>query len=240
MKVELVRTVLSDLAHLRDSWNRDVSEDALRRDSGILRKLVVDRHLHYAWNHIRPLAAGPSIACFDLKAALARFPQKSNEFIFAGLASHGRMTILGAFVVSPKLTKEETEKLMQLGPPTVTLPFTKYREGGCLVVKNEVITRMEVIKFICNMSGGIHLGPPKNEREAKVQVLLDEIRSPKFRRRHGKSGGWTLTDDFDPVYLSLLSIGQEIVRSNDIVALLDDPLLKSWGGEGPLPALPRT
>lgn len=66
----LVKTVAEDLAHLASSWTTDLTTERARRESGILRRLLVDRDYAKAWT-VAQLPRTPLVRAPDLDTALA-------------------------------------------------------------------------------------------------------------------------------------------------------------------------
>ena len=68
MNIELVKYVYSDLIFIRDNWIEDISDDNLRRNSNILRNLLVEGKLLKAWKEIgltsQPYIPSPNLDYF--------------------------------------------------------------------------------------------------------------------------------------------------------------------------------
>ena len=63
---QLLNVVYSDLCYIRDEWDEVIEDDKLRRDSTVLRRLLVDGDLLRVWNitdfHEQPKINSPSLS----------------------------------------------------------------------------------------------------------------------------------------------------------------------------------
>ncbi len=77
---EEARIVADDLRHLREAWSPDISEAQIRRESPILRRLLIDEAYGRSWRAIG-LPKEPIVTASDLKAWLGTL-----ELGFIGMA----------------------------------------------------------------------------------------------------------------------------------------------------------
>lgn len=101
MDTELGRQIRSDLAYLQESWNQaEIDDDFLRRDSGILRRLLIDGGGGILRTYRRQLGhcGDLKVTALDLKAQLEGLDRSQVKFATAGGASHNGLTVAGAFI----------------------------------------------------------------------------------------------------------------------------------------------
>ena len=98
------------------------------------------------------------------------------------------------------------------GPPEQTWALARYLREPCAVVDGKAISRQHLIQYISNKLGGIHWDPSRQENKTKESafVALDSLAS-----RANLAGK-------NPVYFELLAIGQCLVKSPQVAALLAD------------------
>jgi hypothetical protein len=56
-QAELLKTVVEDLTYLKDEWDQNIDDAAIRRGSTVLRRLLVNGELQRAWRRDNPLRA---------------------------------------------------------------------------------------------------------------------------------------------------------------------------------------
>lgn len=87
-KDTLLEIVAADLRYLAVEWNGSIEDDALRRNSVVLRRLVVEGELQRAWK-----AAGfhgePKISCMMLPRLPREIDQRDIKFASAGGGAYG-------------------------------------------------------------------------------------------------------------------------------------------------------
>jgi hypothetical protein len=119
-----------------------------------------------------------------------------RDGIYAGglIANRGTTIPGGA-----SLTRQQVDRMMEH-------PFSlsEYRRSACAVVERSRITRDELIKYMANVRGGVHLGrgsTATRERELIAKVQRLEGRVNAFR--------------MDGLFFELLSIGQSVGAAPD-------------------------
>jgi hypothetical protein len=116
------------------------------------------------------------------------------------------MRIGQTFYSDEALTPAQIQKIAALGPQEVTQNLTDFVNSPCVVVEGTTISRIELVKYVVNKLGGAHYD---SKREKDYQRLLD------YAGQHYALAGK------NSVYFELLSIGQRLVKSPDIVKLRD-------------------
>ncbi len=215
MDFELARLVAEDLDYLFKEWNQDIDDASLRRSSPVLRSLLVEGLLacaaHQANREVRVMA--PAIARVVTKEEL-----RECTFFQAGGANFKGMMVQSMSIVpraqSPAEIKASFERSKNVIGKSYPVKLNAFLKQTSFVVKNILINREEVIKYVANKLGGAHYDssrpPSKVPGEASLDqkyALLDEVRRGMF------------VADKNAVYYELLSIGQRISNSRDIRGL---------------------
>lgn len=215
MKIEpkdsryIVKTVREDLEYLITEWTQDIDEKSLRISSGILRRLLLEDALGRAWR-LAGFEKEPSIKAFGLGCLLSSEGPSTISFAQAGGAK-----VRGCQISSITQRKRPRSFNKLKGPPYIPAPvqysLNQFIESVCMVIEGQIVRRREVIKYVANKLGGVHIdtvrGNPKSEKKHKAEkvfLLLDNV----FKSRE--------TLKKNAVFYELLSIGQDLINSNDI------------------------
>ena len=205
---DLEESVRSDLEHLATSWIQPQGEAAVRRDSAVLRRLLLDGSgtLRRYRQQLR-LKGDPKIRAIDLMAAIP------GDWSTVILAAAG-----GAQVGGVVIQLIETRSAPPPEPPSVTFPTKLYPLSNflmtpCMIVAGHPVNRKEVIQYVANKLGGVHLDTSRKADEIAYKAL-DEHRG-EFS---------VLNSEIDLLYYELLAIGQHLLRSDDISSLVSPEL----------------
>lgn len=208
--LERLRIVAKDLDYLRHEWNEGVDDDSLRRSSTVLRRLLVEGELLRAWRDLgmpkQPIVTAPS-----LEAWLGGIPYDRVAWANAGGAKYRSVEVAGTLQVRGDLPTEWRQRSGQSDPER-TMSLKRFVESPCIVVRGQLVTRRDVIKYVANKLGGAH--PIDTKRDAnnpqdKKYLLLDSVHNV-----------YTVADK-EAIYFELLSIGQCAVRAPDIRGFID-------------------
>jgi hypothetical protein len=218
---DLIQVVRADLSHLATELHESVDDDALRRSSTILRRLLVEGDLQRAWR-----ASGHAdrllIRAPTLEYIQSAIPQQKVVLAAAGGSRFKGLAMMGFLEASYVLPKEDLDRLHGKGIPTRELPAEQYVASPSMIVKGVAISRRLIIKYVANKLGGAHFDPKRRPDKEKVPFeLLDHVRATYVLA--GKNA----------VYFELLAIGQSTTNSGQ---------LREWVGlppaEGPFAAAP--
>jgi hypothetical protein len=209
---EILRIVLADLSYLHEEWVQDITENSLRVTSPVLRRLLIDDALlQRAWR-ASGFEKSPKITAFSLKPDLQYMKEASHEVFlaWAGGAKIPGLGRVGNMIAVAKYLSDEEARILSTAQgreEEETLDLPKYIEAPAIVVRNVVIPRRVVIKYIVNTQGGSHIGDKRvSEPEKRQYRLLDEAKNSQ--------GG-----KYPVPFFELLSIGQALVRAEDITRL---------------------
>jgi hypothetical protein len=202
---EDLRVVLEDLDFLSSEWDQDVSDASLRRSSPVLRRFLQADDLLKAWQKTGH-SAQPQVVTSDLSKRLTITPLATVKFAVAGGAEYKGMRVAHVFESSQALSPTQQQQIFALGPPEIKQNLTDFTNSPCVIVDGITISRVQLVKYVANKLGGAHFD---ETRDKMYQELLDRV--GKTYTIAGKKG----------VYFELLSIGQALVKSPDIVNLHD-------------------
>lgn len=215
MEPEELITVAEDLDYLKTAWAGNISDAEIRRGSAILRRLLVEKRMGQAWRDVG-FEREPTILAGNLEAQLSGVDKSTIMVALAGGAKQQDWTVSAMLVLklqSPEheppgrnFSSEEMEAIM-------AHPFTlsQYVESECAVVQGQSVKRRELIKYMANVRGGVHLG-----NEITGQKMEDSL----IRRIRLLEGG---VDAFQKngFTFELLAIGQSVGNSPDTQKLVD-------------------
>ncbi|AXH98453.1 hypothetical protein DV702_01255 [Sporosarcina sp. PTS2304] len=199
-QIRFLRVVLEDLQYLANDWKEGIEESKIRRDSVILRRLLVNGDYGNAWR-----------LCGYNKSPKLRVPIKDNikedSLIFyqdGGGSSNG--IEIQNFAVYNEVLNPDT-KISKIDNVKQTLHLDQFLNSDCLVYKGIRYNRQQIIKFVCNKTGGAHISSNKNKdpKDDSLYDLIDDELNILSK---------------NVVYYEMLSIGQSLVNSKDIYKLI--------------------
>jgi hypothetical protein len=170
------RIVANDLQYLAN-WGPEISEGEIRRGSAILRRLLVEDVYGYAWKEIGKLNQ-PRLIAVDLSPILT--PDNLPSIIFSLAAGANFRNIRTACMI---ITEGDRTIGMNLHPPICTNGYPGEREFTLSeflssvsgIVGGKTFNRREVIKYIANVKGGVHLGSKQRKSEQKLITRIQKI-----------------------------------------------------------------
>lgn len=214
-----LQAVAEDLEYLRDGWPTDMTVSEVRRGSATLRRLLVDggsaQVLLGAWRAVG-FDGQPSVQAQDLLAQI-HSPLGTVDW-----ATSGGVSVPGSEHLVGRVVVYNTGQAGPHGEPTVhprvdytpwpEVSLQQYVEAPCSVISGETIKRREMLKYVANYLGGVHLarGRKVHARDRdmirRIEAWLDRIEIKGF----GKVGA----------YVEVLAMGQALARSKDIAKLV--------------------
>ncbi len=208
----LVKTVIEDLIYLTEEFNCNVKDDSIRRNSSVLRRLLVDGDLLLAWRHLG-FAGEPSIPSTNLDNELRVYNLDDISDAFSGgtLTQDGECSSLISFMKNieenGKLFFDSAEKRLKVDYYTLS----KYLALTSIYINRDIkITKAEVIKYVSNKLGGVHY-----DSKRRTEKPLD------LKYEHLDKLALSLEISGKPsIYFEMLSIGQAIVKSEDAKLLI--------------------
>lgn len=199
-----VKVVAADLRYLKKRWGGSVDTDELRRNSVVLRRLLIEDGYGRAWRALG-FPGQPQIAATDLVAHRGKLNPDQIIFAEAGGAKRGTMQVQGITMVNYAMSPEEIAERFKQGPQSKVYTLPEFLSSECFSLQGKAINRRQVIKYVANKLGGAHFDTKRdpNQKDAEIIAFLDEILAS------------ARTSDMEAVYYELLSIGQAVARSKD-------------------------
>jgi len=197
MNDKMLKTILDDLEFFEVIPHCEESEGDLRRNSAILRRLLVEGDLGQAWRFLgfkkEPILEGP-----DLVETLAPYNlSQIDSAVISGPSNRG------VFTMSSRGIKKNQDDFVR--PKYSNMYMSKYLESPVFYFNKVWITRREVIKYIANYCGGVHLASGSESKEYAQKVKAIEGHFGAYQK--------------DMIFFELSSIQQSLIRSDDIIAL---------------------
>lgn len=153
-KLDLFTIVMRDLAAV-ERWSRASSNDELRLQSVILRRLLLDGLLGRAWRQ----------AGFNGEP---KIQAKNLEWLDPERSDVDYSNVLVAVMSTPYHLAESLEL-----PSPISL--TDFLAGTLMVVNGEVVTRRLLVKYVANKLGGVHFDERRDDEEGRVYRQLDSL-----------------------------------------------------------------
>jgi hypothetical protein len=210
---ELKAQIIDDLKYLRETWNQDVIDDNfLRRDSTILRRLLIDGGGGLLRRYRKQMGARGDVRveAVDLNEQLVGLDAAFIKFASAGGARHSGMQVAGGMMYGAAMSEETIRARDERGLTFRDIPLSRYLDSPCLVIEGTKIRRRDVIQYIANKKGGVHYDTGRDRARDKAFQALDRF------------FGTTQIADKEAVYFELLAIGQALVAAPEIAAILDE------------------
>jgi hypothetical protein len=181
-----------------------MSDGDIRRGSGVLRRLLVEDVYGSAWRAIGR-EKQPKVIAVDIATLVA--PEHVGRIKYAIAAgAHFRGVMMTCMVLS-----KGAQPVADLGPPIRKdgflgereFPLSEYLSSPSGVIDGRIFTRRDVIKYIANIRGGVHLGAKERKAEKKLVARLSKIE--KRLSVHTTDG----------LLVELAAIGQAVAKSPD-------------------------
>jgi hypothetical protein len=206
--------VAEDLRYLENDFGPDINDDEIRRGSAILRRLLVENVYGRAWRSVG-FEKEPRLLAVDLLSLIGPIPHNDVVIALAGGAEYRGIQIAG-FCLSKKSSSSGPVK--DQTPPSNKLPgereygMSEFLGSAAGIAAGIFVTRREVIKYIANIKGGVHLDSKQRKAEEKLVARVSKIEK-KFRIYRT-----------DALLVELLAIGQALGRSDDTQRFLEKVL----------------
>lgn len=208
---ELVRTVIADLAYLRAQTSDWADDDALRRASPVIRRLIVEKDLQRAWREAG-LDSEPRIRIPTLDSLREEIPLEEIRFASAGGAIYRGIQVSEA--VLPIGGQSKWRVNFQNSVKDIKL--NHFINATAVIINGKCVSRRTVVKYVANKLGGVHFDDSRGlGKDAESYELLDTAN--RYKVRFELDG--VETSDKSMVYFELLSAAQAVARSIDIQLL---------------------
>jgi len=211
MDKEQIKYVAEDLEYLRDGWGPAIPDPDIRRGSAVLRRLLVESSYSQAWR-----SAGfekqPKVIAVDL---VSLFQELNMELVICSLAWGANFR--GVLMASPCVYPGQTIPMGE-PPPAIRKDgfpgerefyLSEYTESLSGIAGGVRVNRREIIKYVANVKGGVHLSPKRRSAERKLIKKMEAFE--KIIMAHRTDG----------ILVEIVSIAQAIGTSDDARKLIE-------------------
>jgi hypothetical protein len=200
MNREDLLTVADDLNYLKQ-WGPTISDGDIRRGSAILRRLLVEDAYGQAWRSIgRPKQ--PGLIAVDI-SSLATLPDVvfalAQGADFRGLHFAGMLLNKGSVPIGNLSAPLRAHGYP--GEKEFTLSAFLVSPSG--MIEGRAFSRRDVIKYIANVKGGVHLSANQRTAEQKLVARLGKIEKK------------ITVHTTDGLLVEIVAIGQALGKSED-------------------------
>ncbi len=175
MDYDSLVAVAEDLEYL-GQWGSEITAAEIRRGTAVLRRLLVEDAYGTAWRAIGQ-AKQPSLIAVDLDLMLGN---DSNKVVYAlAGGAHFRGMQMACMLLNKGATPiggSPPEPIRSDGYPFERVfTLSEYLSSNAGVVEGRSFNRREVIKFLANVKGGVHLSAQQRKTEEKLIARLGKI-----------------------------------------------------------------
>lgn len=200
--------VKEDLEYLRTGWGPEIADPDIRRGSAVLRRLLVEGVYGQAWRAVG-FERQPTVIAVDLDQIIGE-PHRNAVVCAMAWGAHFR----GFYMASPCIN-EGSQALGSASSPIRpngypgerVFTLSEFVEGTSGIAGRLQVSRREIIKYVANVKGGVHLGQKTKSAEKE---LVKKI--AKFERALN-------VHTADGILVEVVSIAQAIGMSDDAAKL---------------------
>ncbi|QSO46711.1 hypothetical protein [Alicyclobacillus mengziensis] len=202
----IIKTVYEDLLYLKEEWDESIEDSSLRRNSNVLRMLLVDDYFSKAWR-IVGFKRQPTISATDLDGYVMSVRRSGVSYAQAGGAMYEGMAVRSTVMTNYAMTEAEIKKQYEREskqPSIKCFSVSQLMKSTCIIVNGKSISRRELIKYVSNKLGGTHIDTRRDLKndEGRKFADLDKLTGMRLANKMA-------------VYYELLSIGQAVAHAED-------------------------
>jgi hypothetical protein len=159
--------VAEDLEYLAQ-WGSEITAAEIRRGTAVLRRILVEDAFGTAWRAIGQ-AKQPSLIAVDLDLLLGNDANKVVYALAGGAHFRGmQMACMLLNKGSTPIGDNPPPPIRQDGYPFERMfTLSEYLSSNAGVVEGQTFNRREVIKYLANVKGGVHLSAQQRKTEKK-------------------------------------------------------------------------
>ncbi len=201
----LTESVREDVAWLRSIDLTQVGEAELKQISARLRRLLIDdRPTLQRLRKAKGLKGEPRILSPTLDSAPgAVFSQNAG-------ATRDGLTVQNVNFYNRAMTPEEIKARYEAStgrPADRESTLSNWLSSPTMTIGGVAVTRRDVVKFVANKLGGVHLDSRRDSAKEPGYVALDEAQAS------------VRISDLDAVYAELAAIAQQLLASPQVEEL---------------------
>lgn len=194
--------VAEDLEYLA-SWDPEISDAEIRRGSSVLRRLLVEDAYGTAWRAVG-FTKQPSLVAVSLEALTQDVSSSRIVFALAAGAEFRGIHIAGMLFHEGDRPPQEPISIRPDGyPGEANFTLSEFLGSTSGIVQGRTFNRREVIKYMANVKGGVHLSTQQRKAEEKLVARLGKIEKKM------------MVHTTDGLLVETLAIGQAVGRSRD-------------------------
>jgi hypothetical protein len=167
---EAAAAFLDDIDHFRQIVARlDPSPGELRRISGMLRRLLVERDIS--------IIAAPRLGRFMFRAPDNKPIDMAGRKIPYPFFASGGAAMFGAYMRAAIVDRGPNRReILNLDPDkTVDLRLDGFLAQHVLCLEGRWVSRGDVIKFMANVASGVHSGTPESSGDAAIARIRRSV-----------------------------------------------------------------
>lgn len=170
-----IKVVTEDLRYLGEAFSSDIRDPDIRRGSAVLRRLLVEGVYGKAWRALG-LERQPSVIAVDLDGIIG------DDIGKVECAMAWGANFRGVFMATPIISDGATP-IGKAGPPLREngypgerkFQLTEFMESCSGIAKQIKVNRREIIKYVANVKGGVHLGQKARSSEKELIKKLEKF-----------------------------------------------------------------
>jgi hypothetical protein len=199
---DLLNSVIEDINSLNTLGSDSTEPEALKSVSQLVFRLLVAGDLQKAQTSMR-MPKSPQIKGFSLHSAYVSDPGRNYAFALAGGA-----IINGSRVIGISRVKDEINLTPPNVPKIATIPLVKYLDSPGVMINGVPVNRRALIKYVTTKLDDPDFDFIADEsHDGRLQLLLDS------------EGARHCLNDVPLAYYELLSIGQALITSPNVIRL---------------------
>ena len=216
--LEFIRITASDLKFLENAARPTATDDELRRLSVTLRNLLIYEHIRKAWKLLGLQPKSPTILASRLRTDLVApggFASAGGAELPGALIS--QTSFSNSFMTLPEMLKMAKKVTLADAMP-FPFPLSDYLVSCSILSKGHRITRQQVVLYVAVKKGGAHWDA-KRKKDEVAYKLLDDLPDIFIGGRYDTAGK-VIDKAKNPIFFEILSIGQQVFRSQDMQRLI--------------------
>lgn len=209
MNSDYLIVIAEDLELLKNSWTHQYPEPDIRRGSAILRRLLVDNEYMHAWKQVG-FERQPTLNAVDLSSLIEGIPE-SQIIVSLAMGAHYRDAYWAGICLTSnnmRIKNHDSKFNSQSYPGERTYYLSEYLSSSSGIANSKHITRKDIIKYVANVLGGVHINSKQRKQEAKLVARVE-----KFHKK-------IQLQKSDGLLIELTAIAQAIGQSADCSRLI--------------------